>query len=126
MDIVLATPILLFTSLVCQTLARASSRVWHARLAVHVVKSMAVVHELIDFLTEVESVITQIRDGEYGISVDNALLNAEWLLRDILVIEDLLPQEDGEALTAAITTVVVDLQVIASVVLCMQLTCMLG
>ena len=58
--------------------------------------------------------------------MDNALLNAEWLLRDILVIEDLLPQEDGEALTAAITTVVVDLQVIASVVLCMQLTCMLG
>ena len=75
---------------------------------------MAVVQELVDFMAEVESVIAEIPgDIQRGISVDSILLNAEWLLRDILLIEDLISPADGEALTAAVTALIVDLQVCA-------------
>ncbi len=62
--------------------------------------------EITEFLSEVEAILAQIpRDVESGQPVDSVLLQAEWLLRDVLTIERLLPRPDGEALTEAVQAV---------------------
>ena len=69
--------------------------------------------EITGFLREVEVALElmpqNIESGRQPL--DSTLLQAEWLLRDVLILERLLPSPDGEALTEAVTTVVRNLQV---------------
>ena len=75
--------------------------------------SALVQQELSEFLYEVEAELLQFQqDLESGLPTDTVLLQAEWLLRDILLIEGLLPPPDGEALTEVVIATVQDLQVI--------------
>ena len=63
------------------------------------------------FLDEVESSLTHIQDEvRVNRSLDGLLQQAEWLLRDVVILEDLLPQRDGEILAQAISDVIVDVQ----------------
>ena len=66
--------------------------------------------ELDGFFDEVESSLTHIQDEvRVNRSLNGLLQQAEWLLRDV-ILEDLLPQPDGEILTQAISDVIVDVQ----------------
>ena len=49
-------------------------------------------------------------DGNDVAAMDGVLQQAEWLLRDVLFIEGLLPQPEGELLTQAVSGVVINLQ----------------
>ena len=73
-------------------------------------RSMSVTQELDIFLQEVEAVLSTIPASlENGLQeLDRVLLSAEWLLRDILQIEHLLP--DGQTLTAILSEIVTSVQ----------------
>ena len=72
---------------------------------------MAVRQEVDLFLGEVSDVLTEIPVLLQNVHVDvkRVLLSTEWLLRDVLLIEELLPPH-GEELASAISDVLAELQ----------------
>lgn len=68
--------------------------------------------EVDDLLGEMETVLSQIpaRLQDVSVDVDGVLLTAEWLLRDVTMIEPLLPRPEGECLVNSISDVVVSVQ----------------
>ena len=60
-----------------------------------------------EFLGEAERCLVNIEHSLCAtVPLDGVLQQAEWLLRDVLLIEELLPQPDGEILTQAVSGVV--------------------
>ena len=75
--------------------------------------AMPIGQELDRFFTEVEAALTEISFLLSVISdndVDGVLLSAEWLLRDIILIEDLIPGSFGGNLVESVGKVVADVQ----------------
>ena len=73
---------------------------------------MAVRREIDLFLGEVIDVLTEIPVLLQNVHVDveRVLLSAEWLLRDVLLIEELLPPPYGEELVSAVSEVLAGVQ----------------
>ena len=59
---------------------------------------MALIEELRAFLGEVEEAIFNISTDleNCSVDVDRVLLTSEWLLRDVILVEEFLPSCDGE------------------------------
>ena len=68
--------------------------------------------ELIEFLSEVEECLVVIQDLLDGTDsdLDGIQQQVEWLLRDVLLVEELLPRRAGEALSLAVSDVFLDVQ----------------
>ena len=73
---------------------------------------MSLSQELLHFSSEAESVLIQIpvHVETAAVVLDRVLLTAEWLLRDVVLVEDLLPLPDVHALSGALIEVVISLQ----------------
>ena len=73
----------------------------------------SVTRELDEFLGEFESVLTDIPALVHCVQVedvDRIVLSAEWLLRDLLLIEHLLPHQYGSELVDSVSEVVASVQ----------------
>ena len=67
--------------------------------------------DVCEFLSEVESclasIMTEINSTNH---LDNVLQEVEWLLRDVVLVEEILPQPHGETLIQAVSDVYVSVQ----------------
>ena len=73
---------------------------------------MAVRQQIDLFLGEVDAVLTEIPAllRSVHVDVERILLSAEWLLRDVLLIDELLPRPHGDDLVTAVSDVVASVQ----------------
>ena len=68
--------------------------------------------ELDEFLSEVENCLVSIEQSlnRSTCDLDGILQQTEWLLRDVLFVEELLPRPAGEELSGAVTAVYINVQ----------------